>query len=142
MRGDCWRVEMKLLIGIIGALLLAPALNAQTQKQVEARYTKAYSECMNSDEGMSTYGMLDCISKEVAIQEPQLNAVYAAKMAELPAKRKIALRKLERQWIKDRNARCNEAAAEYEGGTAAPVAYNSCYLSETVKRTIWLERYR
>ncbi len=109
---------------------------------VEARYSKEYKTCMESDQGATTYGMLGCTQTEIGKREPELNARYKAVMAKLSKPKQASLRTAQRQWIKDRDARCDEARDEYEGGTFANVANQLCYLRETVQRTIWLETYR
>jgi uncharacterized protein YecT (DUF1311 family) len=115
---------------------------AQSNAEVERRYSKDFSRCMEGSEGQSTYGMLECIGKEHQKQDAALNSTYKKLMARLKPARQKTLRRSQRDWIKRRDAIVNESAAEWEGGTGASVAYTSALLQETVRRTIWLERYR
>jgi uncharacterized protein YecT (DUF1311 family) len=132
---------LRMLIFVAGIVVAAAAF-AQSNAEVERRYSKDFSRCMEGSEGQSTYGMLDCINKELQKQDAALNATYKKLMARLTPARQKKLRQLQRDWIKRRDAVASESAAEWEGGTGAPVAYKSALLQETVRRTIWLERYR
>jgi uncharacterized protein YecT (DUF1311 family) len=132
---------LRILI-IVTTVAIATPLAAQSDADVERRYSKDYTRCMESSEGASTYGMQACIGKEYVKRDAELNSVYKRVMARLsPAKQKT-LRQSQRQWIKRRDAIALEEAAEWEGGTGAPAAYNLALMQETVRRTIWLERYR
>jgi uncharacterized protein YecT (DUF1311 family) len=126
----------------VASLIAAAPLIAQSNAEVERRYSKEYVRCTDSPEGESTYGMLECIGNEHKKQDAALNATYKKVMARLKPARQKTLRQLQRDWIKRRDAIASESAAEWEGGTGASVAYTSSLLQETVRRTIWLERYR
>jgi uncharacterized protein YecT (DUF1311 family) len=132
---------LKILLFVSG-LVAATPLIAQSNAEVERRYGKDYVRCMESPGGVSTYGMLECIGEEHKKQDAALNATYKKVMARLTPARQKKLRQLQRDWIKRRDAIASESAAEWEGGTGASVAYTSALLQETVRRTIWLERYR
>lgn len=132
---------MKQFLALI-ALLATTPLAAQSNAEVERRYSKEYVRCTDSREGASTYAMLDCIHKEYEQQDARLNATYRKVMARLSPARKKALRQLQRDWIKKRDGMAQESADKWAGGTGSSVAYNISLLQETVRRTIWLERYR
>ena len=116
------------------------ATSASAQTQVEKRYTRGYSECMDESEGV-TAEMMDCIGAEIAVQDARLNQSYVMVMRPLPKPRKDTLRGLQRTWIKQRDVKCQRAIAD-EGGSMAGLIYAGCILDETIKRTIFLENYK
>ena len=106
----------------------------------EARYSPAYKSCLNSGEAAAgvTPAMADCIAEELQVQDERLNLQYATAMHSLPPSDALKLRDAQRQWIKDRDAKCQAAAAS--GGTIDLLNGPSCLLDETILRTIDLER--
>jgi len=106
----------------------------------EARYTPAYKSCLNSGDAAAgvTPAMVDCIAEELKVQDERLNLQYATAMHSLPPNEALKLRDEQRQWIKDRDAKCQAAAAS--GGTIDRLNGPSCLLDETILRTIALER--
>jgi uncharacterized protein YecT (DUF1311 family) len=119
---------------------VATSASAQTQEQIEKRYSQDYSQCMD-DSGGVTVEMMDCIAAEIDIQDARLNQSYVMVMRPLPKPRKDKLRGLQRAWIKQRDANCQRAIAD-EGGSMAGLIYSGCILDETIKRTIFLENYK
>lgn len=134
---------MRLLI-LIAALGTPLAAQAQWPKSVEARLTRQYDRCMATGDAArgQTVAMKECNGAEIERQDARLNQAYVMVMKRLSAPRKAALRQSERAWIKARDRKCLAAAAVYQGGTAAGLEYQGCYLRETIARTLWLERYR
>ena len=122
------------------AALAATSASAQTQTQVEKRYTGGYSECMDESGGV-TVEMMNCIAAEIDIQDARLNQAYVMVMRPLAKSRKNTLRGLQRTWIKQRDAKCQREIAD-EGGSMAGLIYSGCSLDETIKRTIFLENYK
>jgi uncharacterized protein YecT (DUF1311 family) len=122
------------------AAMFASSASAQTQPQIEKRYTQTYSDCMDTSEG-ATSSMMDCIGAEIEVQDGRLNQAYVMVMRPLPKPRKDTLRGLQRTWIKQRDAKCQRAIAD-EGGSMAGLIYAGCILDETIKRTIFLENYK
>ena len=125
---------------ILIAAMVASSASAQTQTQIEKRYTQTYSDCMDTSEGV-TSSMMDCIGTEIEVQDGRLNQAYGMVMRLLPKPRKDTLRGLQRTWIKQRDAKCQRAIAD-EGGSIAGLIYAGCILDETIKRTIFLENYK
>lgn len=134
---------MKKLI-LIAALIVPLAAQAQWPKAVEARLTRQYQNCTASGAAAQgqTLAMKVCQGEEIERQDARLNQAYVMVMKRLSAKRKGALRQSERAWIRNRDRGCMAKAKAYEGGTAAGLEYQGCYLRETIERTLWLERYR
>lgn len=126
---------------IIVTMTAATPGTAQTDAEVEARYTRAFARCMDQSGGV-TINMRDCSAAEMAIQDERLNRTYRTLMRRLNSTQRAALRASERQWIASRERECDEHANFDGGGTIALLILDSCWLSETIGRTIWLERYR
>jgi uncharacterized protein YecT (DUF1311 family) len=137
-RPSCRRIPAWLSISL--ALAAMPSM-AQTSAEIEARHTPAYARCMDNSGGV-TIAMRDCAAAEIDIQDARLNATYRSVMRRLTAVQRDRLRRLERQWIVSREADCREAANFDGGGTLALIVGDGCWLSSTIGRTIWLERYR
>ncbi len=118
--------------------------NAATQAEIEKRHTKAYNECVNygtAAEGNQS-AMNACAADEYVRQDGRLNQAYIMVMQRLKQNAKTKLRTSQRAWIKQRDRICRAERAEYEGGSIAPLIFHSCMTDETIKRTIWLEKYR
>ncbi|MGZ8370207.1 MAG: lysozyme inhibitor LprI family protein [Caulobacteraceae bacterium] len=128
------------VIGALAGLIAAPALAAVDPAKVEARYTKAFSACMNAPGGESTAGMIQCIGAELAIQDARLNAAYKRVMAGLNTRQKTKLQAAQRAWLAFRDADC-ESKTDEDWGTLSRITANDCMLSRTVERTIELENY-
>lgn len=122
------------------AALAATSASAQTQTQVEKRYTRGYSECMDASGGV-TVEMMNCSAAEIDIQDARLNQAYVMVMRPLAKPRKTTLRGLQRTWIKQRDAKCARSIAD-EGGSMAGLIYSGCILDETIRRTIFLENFK
>ncbi len=112
--------------------------------EIEKQYSVTYNNCMNSGDAVRgvTPAMGACITAEMAYQDTRLNAEYKKVMQGLSATKKIKLRLSERVWIKERDEKCQEEYATYEGGTMASLAYGTCIINETISRTMWLKKYK
>lgn len=125
---------------LLVAALVVTSASAQTQTQVEKRYTRSYSECMDKSGGV-TVEMMNCIAAEINVQDARLNQAYVMVMRPLAKPRKNTLRGLQRTWIKQRDAKCARSIAD-EGGSMAGPIYSGCILDETIRRTIFLENFK
>ncbi len=123
----------------IGALTATPAF-AVDGAAVEARYTPALQACLDSPEGSSTMGMIDCIGVELKVQDAALNVAYRAVIADMTPDQKAGVQKAQRAWIAFRDADC---AARYspDWGTISAITANMCVLQRTVERTLELEAF-
>ncbi len=129
-----------ILILSLLAGMMPLAASAQSQAEVDSRRTAAFSQCLNSDLGQSGYGFTHCLGEEHARQDKALNQRYRAVMAKLGKRQQQRLRALQRQWIRDRDAACEQAQTRSGSINAQP--WTQCMIDETIRRTIWLERYR
>ncbi|MES2986613.1 MAG: lysozyme inhibitor LprI family protein [Pseudomonadota bacterium] len=110
-----------------------------------AGLTAGYQQCLDTGEAAdgATYAIKKCISDEFEIQDPKLNATYQNLMRRLSPSEQQALRKLQREWLKDREQKCKPEDVE-EGdmpGTLDLLTEYMCHLEKTVERRQWLERY-
>lgn len=128
---------------MILSLLLA-AMAPQTNAEVEKRYSAAFNTCVESGDAARgvTPAMAECIDAELDRQDARLNQAYKMVIERLPLKRKTALRTSQRKWIRTRDATCQRAYDAAGGGTASGLEKLGCLTSETIRRTIFLERYR
>ena len=129
--------------GTLG-LLCATAANAQTTKQIRARYSQDYKQCLATGDAANgvTIAIMDCNGFENDRQDARLNQAYRMVMARLSSQKKAVLRASERNWIVQRDLRCRRKSAVEEGGSLARIIYSDCFLEETIRRTIWLEFYK
>ena len=75
-------------------------------------------------------------------QDLRLNQQWRKTLARLKPEAIAALRVAERAWIKGRDKHCHLASDEYAGGSLAGIAFGDCMVTETIRRTIWLEKLR
>jgi uncharacterized protein YecT (DUF1311 family) len=107
----------------------------------EARASR-YVECEARNVRASDNVSLGCLQVEIRRQDKKLNRTYQSVMRRLSHPEKARLRRLERAWIAKRDRRCERLGGGTWGGSGGAVVWESCYLDETIMRTIWLERYR
>jgi len=122
------------------ALLLATPAAAVDAAEIEARYTPALAQCLDTPEGQSTAGTIGCIAAELKIQDAALNAAYRRATAGMNARQQAGLRSAQRAWIAFRDADC-AARQDWEWGSMSTVAANFCVLRRTVERTIEMETF-
>ncbi len=117
---------------------------AQTRPQIDAAYSPEFDHCMKSGDAARgvTVGIMDCTGAENILQDARLNQTYRDAMARRDARGKTALRAVQRDWIKRRDATCRNAADAAGGGSASGIVYSSCFLDETIRRTLWLKNRR
>lgn len=92
-----------------------------------------YDRCIDKAQGV-TVTIADCQTVELKLRNDHLNASYHRAMMRLPAARKASLRANEQSWIKRRDATCQRAAREDQGGSASGLDAQDCLISQTAKR--------
>lgn len=130
---------VKLLKSALTAVTLT-CLAANGHAADTAGTSQPFNACMDKSGGV-TSAMLDCIATETQLQEARLNKAYQAAMDHLSAPRKKQLRQAQRAWLSFRQANC-QFYADPDGGTAATVISNDCYMSATASRAQELEDMR
>ena len=125
-RAATCRTKEGLLI-VLALVLSTPALSA-----ADSDMTQEYLTCMDKSKGV-TSEMIDCMSAETARQDARLNENYKRLMSKVSAKRKKTLLEAQRAWIRFRDLNC-EFYYDPDGGTAARLAGNDCFLQATADR--------
>lgn len=129
-----------LLLAAIVMAFATPAL-AVDGATVEARYSPAFQRCLDAPDGQSTAGTIQCIGKELEIQDAALNGAYRALVSDMTPDQKAGLLKAQRAWIAFRDADC-QARHSPDWGSMSTIDANFCMLQRTVERTIELEEFR
>jgi uncharacterized protein YecT (DUF1311 family) len=136
---------MKASVGfMVCALAASAALAAVPSSPVGKRYTRAFTDCMSSGEARDGVpsAVVGCRAEEIDRQDAELNRSYQALMRRLSKPVQANLRSQQREWIVARDQSCRDEMGEDEEGTLGQVTYTDCILDETIKRVLWLERYR
>ena len=88
----------------------------------------------------STADMTSAINYASEAWYAELNIIYKILMERLSKEEQLSLRDKQRNWIKRRDSKINEAAEEFDGGSMSGVSGGSVFLEETKKRTLELAR--
>jgi uncharacterized protein YecT (DUF1311 family) len=131
---------------VISVLLLGATAGvaALPGSPVAKRYTPIFAACMESGdaaEGVPA-AIVGCTAEEIDRQNAVLNSKYVTVMRALSKSKKTSLRASERAWIIGRDKQCRDEMGEDAEGTLGQVVYTDCILDETIKRILWIERYR
>lgn len=104
-------------------------------------YTPAFGRCLETGRAAQgvTSEMAACIGAELQRQDARLNTAYQAAMAARSAADQQALRQVQRDWIRRRDAECDQ---NLTGGTIDRLNVPSCRLRLTAIRAVELERMR
>jgi uncharacterized protein YecT (DUF1311 family) len=123
---------------------IAAGAMAQWEPEVERRLSPAFNECQSNGDAARgiTSAMMGCLGEENERQDARLNQAYRMVMKRLPTSGKTKLRQSQRAWIKNRDALAKAAGDRAGGGSASGLEYSGEFLHETIKRVIWLEKYR
>ena len=103
---------------------------------VEKRFTGQFNQCVRKPE-LDPLAKGNCQSQEYLRQDRALNFAYRQAMQKLKPDQRLALRDAERTWIKRVSVYCDQPDFQTADGTDS-----GCMISETIRRTIWLEKLR
>jgi len=108
--------------------------------------------CINTPDGYTTVGMVDCLGREVDYWDGRLNAAYGslietekqidAELDEIGSaapKLAPALREMQRTWIGFRDATCTYEVTQWGGGTGGGPAFQDCQMRLTARQAMSLE---
>lgn len=125
-------------------LAMGSGTSAQTDAEVEARQTVALTYCIETgDAGRGDrFARLACWFDELGRQDARLNRTYRSTIARLDREKRSRLRELQRDWIGQRDDGCREEAQPERDGPRFPSIELSCQVNKTIRRTLFLERYR
>ena len=118
-------------LGIVACLLVLLVMVRESDA-AEREMTQEYSTCLGKSNGV-TIEMINCMLAETRRQDARLNENYKRLISKLPTVRKTALVEAQRAWIKFRDANCG-FYADPEGGSAARVSANECFLNAIADR--------
>ena len=122
-------IRISALLALGGIL---PLLSAS-----EPKYSHNYQQCLDSSGGVTTNIRL-CNSKELKYQDKLLNKNYKGAMKRLDKDKQDELKKVQRLWVKYRDARCNFQFG-ITGGTIDLLNGDSCLVDMTAQRAKELE---
>ncbi len=80
-------------------------------------------------------------NKEYKKADEIMTAAYKLAMTNQDAAGKKLLLEAQRAWIKYKEAHCNSASSQHEGGSMYPLIYYSCLTQLTKERTAKLKVY-
>jgi len=118
-------------LGVVACLLVLLVV-VRGSYAADREMTQEYSTCLGKSNGV-TIEMINCILAETMRQDARLNENYKRLISKLPTERKNALVEAQRAWIKFRDANCG-FYTDPEGGSAARVTANECFLNATADR--------
>lgn len=102
---------------------------------------RAIAQELNCNNPQTQAEMNYCSALDYQTADQRLNQVYQQLRPELPAASREDLVNAQRAWIKLRDADCELARSQFEGGSIAPLIHNTCLSGATNKRTRELEIY-
>lgn len=111
---------------------LAEDISPKKNVITEVHYSPQYKLCMDRSGGV-TSELRSCNGAELKYQDKLLNKYYKQAMKVLDDKHKKELKKVQRQWIKYRDAKCDFLYG-LTGGTMDLLMGGSCYVDMTAKR--------
>ncbi|MDO4725291.1 MAG: lysozyme inhibitor LprI family protein, partial [Comamonadaceae bacterium] len=130
-----WRhAWLALLAGPLLALA-QPQQPEPSQQELQPEpplYTEDYGRCLERADAANA-DIIDCMAKELAVQDGRLNTHYQALRAQLSAPRKEQLKNAQRLWLQYRDAHC-AFLFDPDGGTITRLLANDCTLRETALR--------
>jgi len=94
------------------------------------------------DQALTTREMRECLSRELQIVEERLGALEASVKDGLNERRVVLFQRASVAWSLYRDLQCESEAAEFEGGTLAPVTALACRVRLTRQRTETVESAR
>jgi uncharacterized protein YecT (DUF1311 family) len=109
-------------------LLLASATASLASPEPES---SAYSACLQS--ALSGVAILECMDAELERVDRQLNRNYHRAMSEIQPFRRDELRRVQRLWIRYRDARCG-FFNHRESGSGGRLDEMQCRIDETARR--------
>jgi len=105
----------------------------ESSPAVEGTAVETTGVCKGLDLAV-TPDQLDCLGKKFENADKQLNDTYKSLMSRLDASEKVALKKEQIAWIKEKETKCVQAGKDFEGGTMEEVAVADCRVQMTDKR--------
>ena len=118
-----------LIMHLIALLLLLASATASPASPGPA--SSGYSRCLQS--ALSSVAVLGCMNAELKRVDRQLNRNYRRAMGEIQPFRRDELRRMQRLWIRYRDARCG-FFNHRESGSGGRLDEMQCRIDETARR--------
>jgi uncharacterized protein YecT (DUF1311 family) len=125
---------------LVGYFLSINSVAYAASNSAEARYSPEYKKC--TDQAVGDVELRVCANAEIGVQDARLNQAYKTVMQRLTPAQQAGLRVSERVWITKKEKDCALERQPDAGGTLAFVETAECVLDTTIRRQIWLERYK
>ncbi|MGL5315705.1 MAG: lysozyme inhibitor LprI family protein [Peptostreptococcaceae bacterium] len=100
---------------------------SELEIKLENEYEYVYVNGSNSD-------MIEAEYEQYVEWDYMLNEIYGEIKKYLPEDEMNKLKNIQRKWITERDKSAEDASKEFEGGTGAPLAYNSVLSEKTKER--------
>lgn len=100
---------------------------SELELELESTYAYVYENGSNAE-------MIDAEYEKYMQWDYILNEIYGEIKKYLPEKEMDELKSIQRQWITERDNSAKDASKEFEGGTGAPLVYNSVLAEQTKER--------
>jgi uncharacterized protein YecT (DUF1311 family) len=110
-------------------------------KMVESHLSKEFFDCQIRG-GASTREIRECNYAEQNRLDAIMNRAYRQKTSTLRVSRRKQLRLSQRAWLKRRRHFCLDIWPEPDNGTKELLAMDTCYLTSTITRTQFIERFK
>ncbi len=123
---------MRSITPVVIALALCAAA-APADSAGNAARPDRYEACMDASGGV-TVEMLDCAEVELSWLNSRLNGHYGEAMAMLPADQRVALRDVQRAWIRYRDLDCGFLNDQTLAGTSGRLLQSACLIDKTRMR--------
>jgi uncharacterized protein YecT (DUF1311 family) len=137
---------MKRLALLLLLAASAPAFASaasEVDAAVEVAYSAEHRRCLE-DSGGGDIAMIDCNGAEYSRQDAALNRVYRALLGRLSKAEGARVRASQRGWLRAGKTYCDRSIGLpfRNWGTLERLRWSNCNLDRTIRRTVWLERYR
>jgi uncharacterized protein YecT (DUF1311 family) len=133
------RRALLLLFAVGMTVLAAPVARSDDKDAID----RALDQCLATDAGSSTAGMIDCTSTALRAWDVRLNDTYQRALAALDPKSRDLLRAAQRQWLAFRTADRAAMSGPWlaSAGSIARVSAIGLELSATKERISELRLY-
>ena len=108
--------------------------NRNQKDQYLEKLNRIEYEVSQINYGETTLQMQEASSKVLKKWDDALNEIYDVLKTQLSSSEMESLRKEQREWIKIRDARAEQSASEFEGGTMYGLVYTETLGTETKQR--------
>ncbi len=133
------RLRVLLVAWVVFISLSVPPAGADAKDPIDA----ALDACLETDQGLTTAGMVGCTSTAIDAWDSRLNEVYQKAMAALDPRSRDLLRAAQRQWLAFRTAEQSAQSGPWQSdrGSIVRVSVLGANLSAIKERVEELRLY-